>query len=272
MVRLGLVGSMMAALLSGCAMVKEHVKQPEVDLRDVQVVAMSLADVQLAFDLDVRNPNPVGISMQDLSYRLELANKTFSNGTLGERLRIGANQQSRITLPLTLRYSDVLDSLTDLGGKDELDYRISGEAKFGLFAIPYSQSGSIPVPRLPDVSVQSLRVNGLSLSGAQLAVGLKVNNTNRFPIRFNGLDYQIKLGDASVLNGESTQPFAVEPNRTETLPLSLNLDYGQIAGLTQVLKQGGSLPVAFTGNLKIPGATSEVTLPYQWSGDVPFRR
>ncbi|SCZ64095.1 LEA type 2 family protein [Thiohalomonas denitrificans] len=270
--RLGLMGSMMAALLSGCAAVQEHVKQPQVDLRDVQVVAMSLADAQLAFDFDVRNPNPIGISMRDLSYRLELADKIFTSGSLGERLRIGANQQSRLTLPLTLRYSDVLDSLAELGRSDALEYRISGKADFGLFAIPYSQSGSVPLPRLPDVSVQSLRVENLSLSGAQLRVDLRMINTNRFPIRFNGLDYQVKLGDASVLNGESAQPFSLEPNRTGTLPLRLKLDYGQIANVTQAIREGRSLPVAFTGNLKVPGASGEVTLPYRWSGDVPLMR
>ena len=271
MTRFGLIG-LAAALLSGCATLEKSISKPQVNLRDVQVVKMSMADAQLAFDFDVENPNPIGLSMQDLSYQLELANKTFSSGSLGQRLRIGANKKSRVTLPVTLVYGDVLDTVRALRGKDELEYRISGEAKFGLFAIPYSQTGSLPLPQLPDVSVQSLHVDRLSLTGAELAIGLKVNNTNRFPIRFNGLDYQLKLGDASVLNGKSTKPFAVEPNRTETLPLRLNLDYGQIAKVMRALQQGRSLPVGFNGNLKVPGATGEVTLPYKWRGDVPLSR
>ncbi len=271
-VRMGLVGFMAALVLSGCAVVKEYVKEPQVELRDVRVVSMSLADAQLAFDLDVHNPNPLGLSMQGLSYRLDLEDKTFFRGALDEQLRIGANDRSRVTLPFTLRYTDVLGSLSALGRNDALRYRISGEAKFGPFAIPYAKAGSLPLPRLPDVSVQSLRVDRLTLSGAQLALGLKVKNANRFPIRFNGLDYQLKLGEASVLNGRSTEPLSVKPDRSGTLRLRLTLDYGQIANVMQALQQARSLPVAFSGHLKVPGARDEVTLPYQWRGEVPLFR
>lgn len=269
---LGVIGILTAALLGGCAAVKDYVKEPQVDLRDVRVTDMSLADATLAFDLDVRNPNPLGISMQGLSYKLELEDKTFFEGSHDDGLRIGANDKSRLTIPVKLGYKEVLGSIDALRGNKDVKYRISGKAKFGPFAVPYEHVGTLPVPQLPEVSLDSLRVEKVTFSGAQLALGLRVKNANRFPIRFNGLDYRLKLGDASVLKGQSSQTFSVDPNRSGTLRLPVSLDYGQMAGLVQTLRQGSSLPVAFSGNVKVPGGKGDITLPYNWNGNVPLFR
>jgi LEA14-like dessication related protein len=269
---LGFLSTVAAAVLGGCAAMKDYVKEPEVDLQDVRVTDMSLADATLAFDLDITNPNPLGISMQGLSYKLELEDKTFFEGSRDEGLRIGAHDKSRLTIPIKLGYKDVLGTFDALRGNKDVKYRISGNAKFGPFSIPYEQMGTVPVPQLPDVSLQSLRVEKVTFSGAQLALGLRVKNANRFPIRFNGLDYSLKLGDASVLNGKSRQAFSVDPNGTGTLRLPISLDYGQMAGLVNTLRQGSSMPVTFNGNVKVPSGNGDIALPYNWKGNVPLFR
>ena len=271
LVRFGGLG-ILAAAFFGCAAVKDYVKEPEVDLRDVRVTAMSLADATLAFDLDIRNPNPLGLSMKGLTYQLDLEDETFFSGNHDERLRIGANDSSRLTLPFTFGYADVVDSLSALRGNEQINYRISGKAKFGPFTVPYEHTGTLPVPTVPEVSLQSLKVERLTFSGAELALGIRVKNANRFPIRFNSLDYQLELGGSSVLNGRTSKPFAVEPDQAGILRLPLTLDYGQVAGLAQKLRQGSSLPVAFKGSAKVPGAKEDITLPYEWNGDVPLFR
>lgn len=268
----GLIGLAATALLGGCAAVKDYVKEPQVDLRDVRVTAMSLADATVAFDLDVTNPNPMGVSMKGLSYQLQLENETLFRGSLEERLRIGANETSRLSLPFTLSYKDVMGSVQALRGNKEIKYRISGDANFGLIAVPYEHTGTLPVPSLPQVSLQSLNVKNLSFTGADLELGLKVKNANNFPIRFNGLDYQLKLGGASVMKGQSRQAFSVDRNQAGTLRLPISLDYGRVAELAQALRQGSSLPVAFSGNVKVPGAKEDITLPYNWNGNVPLFR
>src|SRR5512139_4241081 len=101
-------------MVSGCATLEKQFKQPEVTLGDARITSMSLADAQLAFDVDVKNPNPIGVSLKGLSYKLQLQDKQLFDGALAERLQIGANGSSRVTLPFTLRYEDIYGTLLAL--------------------------------------------------------------------------------------------------------------------------------------------------------------
>lgn len=259
-------------MLGGCATLEQQIKQPEVSLGDVRITSVSLADAQLAFDLDVKNPNPVGVSMKGLSYKLQLQDKSLFDGALTERLRVGANDTSRVTLPFTLRYEDIYGTLLALRDNKELRYQLSGEADFGLIRLPYSKSGSLALPSLPDISVESLRINKLGLSGVDLSLALKVANGNSFPIRLNGLDYNLKLADASLINGSSAAPLAVEANKSGQLLLNMSLNYAQIGSLLQSLRSSSSLPIEFNSQMKVPGLKGETLLPYDWKGQVPLFR
>lgn len=268
--RLILAGIVSAALISSCATLEQQVRKPEVSISDVNIVGMSLSDVQLAFDLDVKNPNPFGLSMRGLSYRLALQDKPLFNGALTDKLQISANGTSRVTLPFTLRYEDVLGTLNALRGNSELRYQLSGQADLGLIKLPYSKTGSFSLPKLPDVSVQSLRVNRFTLTGVELALGLKVNNANGFPVRFNGIDYGLKLADATLLRGQSTQPLSVDAHGNQTLMLNMAVDYAQIGSIAQRLRSASSLPVEFASQMKVPGLKGEAVVPYNWKGNVPL--
>lgn len=266
------VSASLLLVLSGCATLDKQFRQPEVALGDARITAMSLADAQLAFDVDVKNPNPIGVSLKGLSYKLQLQDKQLFDGALTERMQIGANGTSRVTLPFTLRYEDVFGSLLALRDNKELRYQISGEADFGLLRLPYAKSGTLSMPKLPDISIESLRINKLGLNGVDLALALKVGNGNSFPIRLDGVDYNLKLADSSLIKGSSSAPLSVDSNKNGQMVLNMSLNYAQIGTLLQTLRSAGSMPIEFNSQMKLPGLKGETLLPYEWKGQVPLFR
>lgn len=266
------VSASLLLVLGGCATLDKQFKQPEVTLGDARMTAMSLADAQLAFDVDVKNPNPIGLSMKGLSYKLQLQDKQLFDGALAERLQIGANGSSRVTLPFTLRYEDIFGSLLALRDNKELRYQISGVADFGLLRLPYAKSGILAMPKLPDISIESLRINKLGVNGVDLALALKVGNANSFPIRLDGVDYNLKLADASLIKGSSSAPLSVGANKNGQMLLNMSLNYAQIGTLLQTLRSSSSMPIEFNSQMKLPGLKGETLLPYDWKGQVPLFR
>jgi LEA14-like dessication related protein len=262
----------LVALVSGCSTLDKVVKPPELSLSNAYITAMSLTDVQLAFDVDIKNSNPIGLSMAGLSYTLQVQDKPMVKGALNERLEVGANGSSRVKLPFTLRYEDIFGTLIALRDNKELRYQISGEADFGLVRLPYSKTGTFALPTLPTISVESLRVNQLNLSGVDLSVTLKVANANAFPIRLDGLDYQLKLGDAPLFKGASAAPLSVQANAQGQLLLNLSLNYAQVGALFQTLRNASSMPIEFNSQMKLPGLQGSTELPYNWKGSVPLFR
>lgn len=259
-------------LLAGCATLEKQVKQPEVKLSKAHITAMSLADMQVAFDVDVKNPSPVGLSMKGLSYTLQVQGNQLFDGALSERLQIGANDTSRVVLPFTLRYEDIFGTLLALRDHKELRYQVSGEADFGLLRLPYSKQGTLALPKLPAISVESLRINKLGLSGADLSLALQVGNDNSFPIRLDGLDYNLKLADANLFKGSSTAPLSVAANKQSPLLLNMSLNYAQLGSLLQTLRSASSMPIEFNSQMKVPGVQGSTSLPYSWKGEVPLFR
>ncbi|MDH5205749.1 MAG: LEA type 2 family protein [Hylemonella sp.] len=270
-----IAASLAAALtlvLAGCAGLDKVVKPPELSLSNAYITGMSLAEMGVAFDVDVKNPNPLGLSMQGLTYSLQVQDKPAVQGALTQKLDIGANKSSRVQLPFTLRYEDVLGTLLALRDNRELRYEIRGEADFGLLRLPYSKTGTIALPSLPSVSVQRLRVNQFSLSGVNLSVLLQVENANGFPIRLDGLDYQLKLGDAPAIHGAAKAPLAVQANQKGQLELNMSLNYAMIGNLLQTLRSANQLPIEFNSQMKLPGANGQTRLPMDWKGSVPLLR
>jgi LEA14-like dessication related protein len=171
-----------------------------------------------------------------------------------------------------LRYEDIFGTLLALKDNRELRYTVSGEADFGLIRLPYSKSGSFALPALPDVRVENLRVNRLGLSGVDLTVALSVGNDNSFPIRLDGLDYQLKLAGAALLRGASAAPLSVAPRQRGRLELRLSLDYAQVGALLQTLRSAKTMPIEFNSQMKLPALQGTTELPYNWKGSVPLSR
>lgn len=260
------------AVVAGCSTLERQIKSPELSLSNAHVTAMSLTDVQLAFDVDVKNANPFGLSMKGLSYELQVQDKPTIEGALSERLELAANNTSRIKLPFTLRYEDIFGTLVALRDNKELRYQISGEADFGLMRLPYSKTGTFALPKLPTIAVESLRINQLGLNGVDLSLALKIGNENSFPIRLDGLDYQLKLADATPIRGASAAPLSVQANQQGPLLLNLSLSYAQLGALLQTLRNASAMPIEFSSQMKLPGLQGATELPSSWKGDVPLFR
>ncbi|HEY9149084.1 MAG TPA: LEA type 2 family protein [Gammaproteobacteria bacterium] len=256
-------------LLGACAALQEVVKEPKVSVEDMLIKGVSFSDMQLDFVLGVENPNPVGISLSGLSYNLDVEGKSLVAGESRERLKVAANGNGRMTLPLSLKYEEVFGGLEAMFKQETIRYNLSGDLDFGLFRLPYSKQGVIELPSLPEVSIEKVAIDRMTLSGLDIGVALKLNNSNRFPIKLDGLDYGLKLGGTTVASGKSLGPISLPAGESGTMNFGLSLGYGELAGVIDTLRNSSRIPVAFDGKLQLPGAES---VPLQWQGDVGISR
>ncbi len=259
-------------LLAGCATLQQQFKEPSVSVHGLQVRAVSLADMQLDFILGIENPNPVGISMSGLSYRLELEDRSLFEGKTQDRVKVAANGRSRVTLPFTLSYEDLRGGYDAIVNKKTLPYSLSGDIDVGLISLPYSHRGELTLPSLPEVKISSLRVDGFDLSGVALRLALTVSNGNDFPLLLSGLSGGIKLADTTLVEGRSLGKMNIGAQQQDDVELALKVGYQQLGGVVDALRRADTLPLSFEGAISVPHGTGERQLPLSWSGNVPVRR
>lgn len=261
-----------ALMLAGCAALKDQFKEPSVSVQDLRIRSVSLTDMTLDFDLGIDNPNPMGIAMSGLSYRLELQDRPMFEGRTQERVKVAANGSSRVTLPFTLSYEDLAGGFDAILKNKSLPYSLTGDIDLGLFSLPYSRRGELKLPSLPEVRISRLQVDGFDLSGVALRVALTVSNSNNFPLLLSGLSGGVKLADTTLVEGRSLGKLNIGAKQQDQVEMALKLGYRQLGSVADMLRRGDSLPLSFDGAISVPVGSGERKLPLHWSGNVPVSR
>lgn len=131
--------------LSACAyLTRDLLKDPEVNLVDFAVTGLSLEDVSVEFKMNVKNPNPLPLNLDELVYSINFSGQNVTSGVFTQGVSIPALGENTLVVPLKFKYSSVGNLVTSLlKNTFKKEYEISGTAKLGLFSIPYNKSGVV---------------------------------------------------------------------------------------------------------------------------------
>ena len=140
--------------LSGCSAIGlAGIEEPKVRLMGVDVGSLGLDSADLVFDFQVDNPNARALVLDGVGYRLNVEGERLLDGRRGQRLEIAAQDQSRVTLPVTVRYDDFARALRSLRGREHPSYELKADFEFdapivGTLVVPVTQRGKVPLDRL----------------------------------------------------------------------------------------------------------------------------
>jgi len=258
---------------NSCATLQKLVQEPTVDFNSMSLRDLSLLEGTVVFNFNVSNPNPIGITLNKLSYDLKIDDSEFVNGVLDKGINLKANGSTSVALPITINYLEFLESVTEFVKKDNVAYDLSGVFEFFGFDIPYHNSGDIQIPDLPDISIENVCIKNISLTGASVVFRLGVDNENAFPVNISGLDYGIKLAGIQFADGKSNTPAKIGEKGKTTLEIPVNVNFLQMGLSAYNLLTKSSSEYKLTGNIKIEvPETGEKSFPFSKTGDVTFSK
>lgn len=187
--------------LAGCGSLA--VDRPTVEAVRVRVTGLSFEAVDLAFDVDVRNPYPIAIRTPRFEYGMDLEGARLFEGLEHPTgLELPAQAVGTAVLPVRLTYSELVTAFSRLFEVNQAGYRLHGalllDAMGKTHELPVSHEGTFPVPHAPRFSNASVEPGEKSLSGVTLAVSADVENPNVFEIDIARLGYALQLGEVSV--------------------------------------------------------------------------
>jgi LEA14-like dessication related protein len=140
----------------GCA----TVKQPTASFKTMNVTGITPQGFTMAFDLDVRNPNPVALPLSDTDYKLQLGGVNVLEGKAKPEGTLPANGTLPITLPVTVTFENLLaaeKAISQGGGK--IPYAFSGNIDLAGAAGASSllgKSASVPLEYKGTLDLKSL--------------------------------------------------------------------------------------------------------------------
>jgi LEA14-like dessication related protein len=233
------------------------VQQPTLSADKVRISNLSFDAADLVLDVKINNPNPVGVSLTGFDYDLKIAGASLVKGDQKSKQTISAGGQSTLQIPVTLVFKDLYQAVQTLKNQDSAMYNIACGLVFNLpvlgpIRVPASQSGHLPMIKLPQLKIQSLKVKKMSLSRADLELALGVSNPNAFAFALKKLNYNFTVNGLSWATGAATDKASVagKSDGAIRIPISLSLlDMGQT--VVQLLSGSKTLDCKLTGDLNL---------------------
>lgn len=122
-----------------------------------------------------------------------------------------------------------------------------------------------PVVNLRDVSVQ-----GVGLTGGQLAVKLNVFNPNGYRLDATRLSYNVQVGDngsgVNLATGILDSQFTVQSGDSTTVTIPVSFTYAGIGAAGRQLLNSGAVPYRVNGDVTVGTVVGNFTVPYSSTG------
>ncbi|MCG7958847.1 MAG: LEA type 2 family protein [Candidatus Thiodiazotropha taylori] len=276
----------MILLFQGCSSLQQAEQlmngiQPTGEVKGVKLSGLDLRGIDLLFDVEVDNPNPVAISLDGLDYDLKLLNRSFLKGQQSMGMSLAADGKSQVKLPVRMEFERLLQHYSELSNRDDVPYQLDlglgiDVPLLGRVRLPMSYQGRLPVPKLPDVRVSRIDVQRLSLQAIDLMLELEVENPNRFTLMLQRLDYQFKLNGIDVGQGAAAQSLNIDKQGKGRVRLPLSLDLQKAGGgLYSALMGGRGLSYELSGRLDATGDTpliGDIKIPLDKQGKFNLSR
>jgi LEA14-like dessication related protein len=119
-----------------------------------------------------------------------------------------------------------------------------------------------PVVNLRDVSVQ-----GVGLTGGQLAVKLNVYNPNGYRLDATRLSYSVAVGDnVNLATGVLDSQFTVQSGDSTVVTIPVSFTYAGIGAAGRQLLNQGAVPYRVNGDVTVGTVVGNFTVPYSSTG------
>jgi LEA14-like dessication related protein len=122
-----------------------------------------------------------------------------------------------------------------------------------------------PIVNLKDVAVQ-----GVGLTGGQLAVKLNVYNPNGYRLDATRLSYNVQVGDSgngvNLATGTLDSQFTVQSGDSTTVTIPVAFTYAGIGAAGRQLLNSGAVPYRVNGDVTVGTVVGNFTVPYSSTG------
>ena len=137
----------MAFSMTGCASLIQQTEPPNISITNLKLVDVQLLEQQYALTVRVQNPNNFPLSINGLSYKLELNDSKLAQGVSNQALTIPAFGEQKLELTMVSGTFGIIRQLQSLeqGNQKVMDYRLSGKLNLTnqLLPVYFEKTGSL---------------------------------------------------------------------------------------------------------------------------------
>jgi len=141
------LATIVATMAAGCATTGTIEEPPRVSLVNIVPEDFQLFEQRYRVTLRVLNPNDATLSIQGISYEIELNGKTFGEGVSGEAVTVEPFGEKTVSVIVLSNIGRVYEQFRELtsSGRSTISYAVRGNISIGgaLGRVPFDHQGEL---------------------------------------------------------------------------------------------------------------------------------
>lgn len=246
-------------------------------LKDKVVRNLSSSGLTLAFRIAVTNKASSDRELARYRYRVVINQKEFLNlaVSLDEPLSVPAGRETLIALPVKISYPLLFEAvgpveekaLCDIVGEMFFADERKREERVG-FAFP----GEFPIFRDPEIDFLPLKVNDLTVGGADVVFRPRFRNLNGYELLIDRISCRLQFGEKEVLSGLIPGDKSLPRSGERTFSLPFIIDFFEAGKEVRELFQKPEIPCRLAGEAEIASAWGRLLIQFDKAQNVPVEK
>lgn len=261
-----------AVLASGSAPAKKNIG---ISLQKKEIRDMSSSGLILAFILEIANSAKTTYSLTEYDYRVvvEGADYFALRTRLDLPIPVETNRTSRISLPIRVTYTDLVERVPAVAGLVKASCYVTG---LMLFAdsrgrqekIPFAFSGDFPFFKDLEIGLKPLEVKTLTIGGTEFTLSFVFRNPNSFEVSLGPLSYKLEAEGRTIAQGTIPGSQKVETQGEVNFSLPLVLDFFEVGREIHDILGKPSAAFLLSGDFRFDCAWGEFRMNFAQKGDL----
>ncbi|KAH8952668.1 hypothetical protein BDL97_09G097000 [Sphagnum fallax] len=251
--------------------------KPEANVSDFHLPSITLKQAEVIISVLITNPNPVPIPLLEIVYSMESEGRHLCSGDIPDAGTVHAHGSETIKIPILLIYKDIVETFEEIKPGHVIPYLlkvslVADVPVFGKVTLPLTNQGNIPIPQYPDVDLEKVVWDHLSLEETAATLHFSIKNQNHFEIGLKNLDYNLSLADMPICEASLEQSTTMDAHGAGLfqLPISFRpMDFGE--ALWDIVCGRGTAYI-MTGKIQVETPFGLMHLPFHKSSETKLKK
>jgi LEA14-like dessication related protein len=250
--------------------------KPDADIAGFNIPVLNTKRAEIIIDVLITNPNPIPIPLVDMIYEISSDGRKLCSGTIPDAGTVHAHGKETVKIPLTLIYKDIVDTFDDIEPGQILPYlakvtMLIDVPVIGRITIPLEKEGEIPIPHKPDVDLDKIDWDHLSLEETSATLHLTLKNLNKFDIGINSFEYDLQIADVSIGKASLKESTEVKGEGVGKLQVPITFRPKDFGGALWDIMRGRGTGYTMVGAINVDTPFGPMHLPFSKTSETTLK-
>ncbi len=254
-------------------------KDLKLEVREKGIKDFDLEGLTVVFYINIANSSSTAYYLSAYEYRFLVNQLDYLQLRTGleEGLLVKPKDETLIAFPIKITYENLFQALPEMEKELHASCNLVGWAWFSdgrrdRGKLPLAFSGDFPLFKKPEADFVLLRVNTLTIGGADIEFDIKFENRNRFELLVDRISYNLVLGGYPIRQGTIAGDKSIEKEGEKIFSLPFLLNFFEVGkGVYDLLRQP-SASCSFSGEMEVQTVWGRLTIPFEKQGLIPINQ